>query len=370
MPLRHRSPGQGLKVRSPWCAPLDYRPHKHCMGERAQLARRSRVFAAALGILAVSSCSGNGPTQVPPPPGAPTVNCPANIQAFAHNGTPPNVTFDTPVAQGGQTPVNVACSPASNTTFPLGTEPVVCTATDSRGQTGNCTFNVTVNAVPLIAKTNFMAFGDSMTEGTTSPAPMLLTTNPSDAYPVKLQALLAGRYLDQTIVMTNEGKGGQKAKEDVSRFVDALRADHPQAVLLLEGANDLNTYGDDGIPGVLGAFERMIKEAKSRGAEVFLATLPPQNPDGKNGHSAGLLPKLNRGIAETAADEGARLVDLYGQMGTYVGYIGIDGLHPTPEGYTKIAEIWRDAIQAAYEQPAAPAPSMSMPEPTGFRRRR
>ena len=42
-------------------------------------------------------------------------------------------------------------------------------------------------------------------------------------------------------------------------------------------------------------------------------------------------------------------------MGTYVGYIGVDGLHPTPEGYTKIAEIWRDAIQAAYEQPAAPA---------------
>jgi lysophospholipase L1-like esterase len=79
---------------------------------------------------------------------------------------------------------------------------------------------------------------------------------------------------------------------------------------------------------------------------------------------------LNRGIAATAADEGARLVDLYGQMGTYVGYIGVDGLHPTPEGYTKIAEIWRDAIQAAYDQPAAPAPSMSMPEPTGFRRRR
>jgi hypothetical protein len=23
MPLRHRSPGQGLKVRSPWCAPSD-----------------------------------------------------------------------------------------------------------------------------------------------------------------------------------------------------------------------------------------------------------------------------------------------------------------------------------------------------------
>lgn len=280
------------------------------------------------------------------------------------------MTFDTPVAQGGQAPVSVSCSPASNTVFPVGTEPVVCTATDSRGQTGNCTFNVTVSAVPVIAKTDFMAFGDSMTEGTTSPAPMLLTTSPPDSYPFKLQAMLAERYLDQTMVVTNEGKGGRKASEDISRFIDALRADHPQAVLLLEGANDLNTYGDDGIPKVLGAFERMIKEARSRGADVFLATLPPQNPAGHNGHSAGLVPELNRGIAATAADEGARLVDLYGQMGTYVGYIGIDGLHPTPEGYTKIAEIWRDAIQAAYEKPAEPAPSMTMPEPTGFKRRR
>jgi lysophospholipase L1-like esterase len=341
------------------------------MGERVQLARRSRGFVAALGMLVVCGCGGGtGPTHVPPPPGAPTVSCPANIEAFAHNGTPPNVTFDTPVAQGGQSPVSVACAPASNTTFQVGTEPVVCTATDSRGQTGNCTFDVTVNAVPVIAKTNFMAFGDSLTEGTTSPAPMLLTTNPSDSYPFKLQAMLAERYLDQTITMANEGRAGRKAKEDVSRFADALRADHPQAVLLLEGANDLNTYGDDGISGVLGAFEKMIKEAKSHGAEVFLATLPPQDPAGKNGHSADLVPQLNRGIAATAADEGARLVDLYGQMGTYVGYIGVDGLHPTPEGYTKIAEIWRDAIQAAYEQPATPAPSISAPEPTGFRRRR
>jgi lysophospholipase L1-like esterase len=130
---------------------------------------------------------------------------------------------------------------------------------------------------------------------------------------------------------------------------------------LLEGANDLNAYGEDGINGVLGAFETMIREAKARGALVFLATLPPQNPDGKNGHSASLVPQLNRGIAATAADEGATLVDLYGQMGTYVGFIGVDGLHPTPVGYEKIAEIWRDSIEAKLEKPAAAPPQMVLP---------
>ena len=306
-----------------------------------------------------------------PPPGAPTVSCPANIQAFAHNGTAPTITFDTPVPQGGQSPVAVVCSPASDSTFQVGTSPVVCTATDARGQTGNCTFNVDVNPVPQLAVTNFMAFGDSLTEGTTSPAPTILTVNPPDSYPYQLQAMLAARYLDQTIVVVNEGKAGQQAKDDVDRFVDAVRRDTPQVVLLMEGANDILIYKEDGIRGVLTALEDMIHEAKSRGAVVFLATLPPQNPEGSRGGGAEALPDLNRGIIHTAADEGATLVDINAQMGTYVGYIGVDGLHPTPVGYQKIAEIWRDAIQAAYEKPATVRPGDSPATVhTAVRRRR
>jgi hypothetical protein len=38
----------------------------------------------------------------------------------------------------------VPCSPASGTTFPLGTTPVNCSATDSHGNAGQATFNVTV----------------------------------------------------------------------------------------------------------------------------------------------------------------------------------------------------------------------------------
>jgi hypothetical protein len=39
---------------------------------------------------------------------------------------------------------SVPCAPASGTTFPVGTTPVNCSATDSHGNTGHATFNVTV----------------------------------------------------------------------------------------------------------------------------------------------------------------------------------------------------------------------------------
>jgi lysophospholipase L1-like esterase len=341
------------------------------MGERAQLARRSRGFVAALGILAVSGCggSGTGPTPVPPP-GAPTVSCPANIQALAHNGTPPNVTYDTPVAQGGQTPVTVACSPASGSTFQTGNTSVTCVATDSLSQTGSCAFDVTVSPVPRLSVTKFMAFGDSLTSGTTSPAPTILSLDESDSYPTKLLAMLSATYQDQTISMINEGLPGRKAKDDVSRFRSTVRNDSPEVVLLMHGANDLLSDKEAGIRDALQAIDEMVRYAKGRGVKVLLATLPPQNPAGQRGGGAVALPEMNRGLADTAQHDNVPLVDINAQMGTYVGYIGADGLHPTPVGYQRIAEIWRDAIQAAYEEPAAPAPSTSMPEPTGFRRRR
>ena len=331
---------------------------------RGRKTRQLPQAVVGVVIAACVACGGHGgPTVVPPPPGAPTVACPANITAPAHNGVIPEVTFDAPAAQGGQAPVSVACSPASGTQFQIGDTPVVCTASDSGGQTGNCTFSVTVSVVPQISLTKFMAFGDSLTSGTTSPAPGILTLNEPDSYPSKLLAMMSARYLDQTITMANEGYPGKKAVDDFSRFQDAMRADTPQVVLLMHGANDLNGGGGDAIPGILGSLEKMIDDARSRGAKVYLATLPPQDPNGKNGRNAGLLPKLNLGIIATAADEGATIVDLFGQLGgNPAGIVGADGLHPTPEGYQKIAEIWRDSIESSLELPPA-APPLSVPGP-------
>lgn len=210
-----------------------------------------------------------------------------------------------------------------------------------------------VEAIPQIAKTKFLAFGDSITQGTTSPAPSLLIYNAADAYPLKLQRLLAARYQDQTIVMTNAGKAGEKIDEGRARLSGVLDANDPQVLLLLEGANDLNTDRGDAISRIIHGLEDMIGKADRRGITVFLATFPPQNPAGSRGNGANYVPELNQKIRALAADEGAILVDLYaGFGGTWVGYIGEDGLHPTAQGYDRMAEIWRDTIQEVYDRPA------------------
>ena len=120
------------------------------------------------------------------------------------------VAFDTPVAAGGSAPVTTTCAPASGTAFPLGTTRVTCTATDSRGRSGTCGFSVIVSAVPVLSSVRFLAFGDSITEGTTSPDPTTLVLSLTESYPYKLQSLLSGRYIDQSIVVLNAAKPARR----------------------------------------------------------------------------------------------------------------------------------------------------------------
>ena len=89
----------------------------------------------------------------------------------------------------------------------------------------------------------------------------------------------------------------------------------------------------------------------------MVASLPPQNPEGSRGDAAPRLPEFTRKLREMADDEGAEFVDLYGIMGTWQGYIGADGLHPTVTGYGRIAEIFRDRIQERFEKVDEPAPA-------------
>jgi lysophospholipase L1-like esterase len=300
----------------------------------------------------MAACGGGGSAGPGPDP-ALSLTCPADLQVAKHAGMPATATFDTPPAQGGRQPVNVTCAPASGGEFPIGSTPVSCTATDAAARTASCSFSVIVEGIPQLARTKFLAFGDSITEGTTSPAPTLLVLSAEDAYPLKLQRMLGERYQDQTIVVINSGKAGEKIDDGRSRLSGVLNAKEPEVLLLLHGANDLNTRKGDAISTIIHGLEDMISKAKRRGIAVFLATFPPQNPAGSRGNGANYVPELNRKIRALAADEGAVLVDLYaGFGGTWVGYIGVDGLHPTPQGYDRMAEIFRDKIQEVYDRPA------------------
>ena len=74
----------------------------------------------------------------------PTITCPANITVTAAPGRRNAIVSYTPTAADNCNPVTVTCTPPSGSSFPIGTTPVNCSATDSSNNSASCSFTVTV----------------------------------------------------------------------------------------------------------------------------------------------------------------------------------------------------------------------------------
>ena len=188
--------------------------------------------------------------------------------------------------------------------FAVGSTAVLCLTTDAQQRTDSCSFSITVEPPVRSSATTFTAFGDSITEGLAL-APLLIP-NPPGSYPAILQSLLAARYAAQTLVVYDEGIGGRKVVEDLPRLRTALTAEHPDALLLLEGANDLNDFGAAGISGVVAGLQSMIREGRSRAATVFVGTLLPQRPGGAKAFAPALIAPTNDRIRAMAMAESSK----------------------------------------------------------------
>lgn len=199
-----------------------------------------------------------------------------------------------------------------------------------------------------------------MTEGilSTSLTFQLFADIPT-SYPTQLLEILTRRYSTQTFTVVNEGRRGEWAEEGAVRFLGRLRAVQPEAVLLLEGVNDLNALGSRGVGATIRALDSMVRDARAQGARVFLATLPPARPGSRNGADvADVIPLLNAEIVRLAASREAVLVDVAGAFGRDLSLLGPDGLHPNEAGYQRMAVAFFEAIRTALE---VPAPSGTAP---------
>ena len=325
-----------------------------------------RLMVAGLVAILAAACGDDPPTPIAPTPIPPTVQpfavvCPANVLGQSTSGGPVSIQVPAATTTGGVVPVTVSCSPAG-APFPIGSTRVTCGATDARGATASCSFNVNV-APPPLSRTTLLAFGDSMTAGEiTAPvgtvgadgfANFRQIVVPAESYPTKLGTLLRSRYFTQAsqFVVTNAGLPREWAVDGANRLPGVLTATNPQVVLLLAGANDLEAVPlpssvDSASLGLL----TMVRTARARGAAVFIATLPPGRPGGRLTLNASLVLQLNALIRAGAAREGATLVDLNAAMAADVNtLIGVDGLHPTEAGYQRMAETFFSAIRIAFE---------------------
>ena len=336
----------------------------------AARARRAwhRLLIVAVATIAAAACGDDAPTPTAPSlPTPPTVQpfalqCPADILGQSASGGPVAVQVPAATTTGGVLPVTVSCSPAG-TPFPIGSTRVTCGATDARGSTASCSFNVNV-APPPLGRTIFLAFGDSMTAGEiTTPVGTGLGADgfpnfrqvvvPAESYPTRLLTLMRTRYFTQAsqFVVTNAGLPREWAVDGARRLPGVLASTNPQVLLLLAGANDIEALRTpaavtDGLNGLL----TMVRTARQRGIAVFVGTLPPVRPGGRLSLPTALVQTFNDGVRARAASEGAVLVDLHAAMAANVTtLIGLDGLHPTEAGYQRMAETFFAAIRTTYE---------------------
>jgi lysophospholipase L1-like esterase len=321
-------------------------------------------------LLAIGACTGSPakPTPTPPPPTPDPlkITCPAPVSQPSATGQPISVHYGAATTTGGTPPVEIVCTPASDTAFQVGSTAVACRASDTKTATDACVFTVTVTAPPpRLSLTNFVAFGDSMTAGEivsegSIPGLRILLVDFLKSYPADLRAGLAARYTTQSndIVVLNQGKSAETAVAGTARLPSVLSAGAAQALLLMEGANDLPDTSH-----ALPAMRTMVQTARGRGLRVFLATLPPQNPNAtcfpNHGANWAFVVPYNDGLRSIAASENAVLVDVYSAFnGDTTTLVDCDGLHPTALGYQRIAETFLTSIRQTLELAPSTSPAM------------
>lgn len=273
-----------------------------------------------------------------------------------------DVHFLPPVPAGGTAPYTVECTPPSSSVFPVGDSTVSCRATDAAQQQATCAFTVTVQVSQTLSRTKFLAFGDSITAGAISLNPVMMLTGP-ETYPFKLEQLLQERYRSQSFVVTNAGVGGEDTREGAERLPSVLRMTMPEVMLLLEGINHVNELTVD---RQVDALREMIDEAQDRDVEVIIATVMPVTP-AFGQYRSTTMPKireLNERIVQLANRQRiGQVVDLFALFESNINLIGRDGIHPTAEGQTRIAEAFRDEIVRRYESRATMTSSAPLPGP-------
>ena len=236
----------------------------------------------------------------------------------------------------------------------------------SRGavpQVGTPAPTVSLPNPQALGATRFLAFGDSITWGTTSSfdGAFLFAAAPSTSYPGQLQTQLRSNYPAQNMTVVNDGVPGDEAGIAVSsgRFAQAMAAQRPHGLLLLEGINDLNS--DQSISATVGALSQMADIARLYNTTVLVSTMFQTcvSTDPISGrvrlNSTDKIVPFNSAIRAMAAGrQNVYVVDIDAAFGDNcgpdggVGLLGGDGLHPTVSGYGVMASTFMSALRSRF----------------------
>ena len=301
--------------------------------------------------------------------------CPDPILLVSPRGEPVVVDFEVPSRLVGGARATAACRPRPGSRLSPGDHEVLCTRTDRTSDDSACTFLVTVLEPDAIIRTPaVLAYGDSITEGflprgftslTLSSYETLWGPRSHDtdfdatSYPTQLRGFMEERYGPEVRVV-NGGRGGETTDDGEARFDGVFQSANPDLVLLLEGVNSVtvqiliaeNTGGNPSTTGIASDLRSIVRKAQNGGADVLIATLT-QIGDSRAAERPGMrsvIEDLNRRIRDLAGELGiGPAVDVYNKLSR--SFISADGLHPTREGYIRLAEIFFDEMVRRFEVP-------------------
>ena len=242
--------------------------------------------------------------------------------------------------------------------FPIGDSVVRCTVIDADTARASCEFPITVRVGQTIGKTNFMAFGDSITDGVVSLAPTLWLVE-SETYPFQLAQILQGRYPSQRFTVLNAGKPGERTDEGARRLPVELDLHKPEVVMILEGVNAVWLLSTS---RQADAIRNMVRSAHDRDVDVILATLMPVGEVWEQDHKGAMarIQALNERIFQISLIENTGgVVDLFTLFQSNPHLLGSDGLHPTVEGQRRIAEAFSAEIIRRYQPTSTTTPRLS-----------
>ncbi len=157
--------------------------------------------------------------------------------------------------------------------------------------------------------------------------------------------------------LKHEGHGGKNA-EYIAERLATVAEQHPADVLLLHAGHN-HSIEENPVPGIVAAQEAIIASCRAANPRVIvlLAQVIPSAKLPKYGY----IPELNTALAGLASrlDTPAspvRIVDQASGFDPLADTIA-DRVHPNPQGATKMATRWFEALRAVLPPPAFPAPA-------------
>jgi lysophospholipase L1-like esterase len=190
----------------------------------------------------------------------------------------------------------------------------------------------------------YLAFGDSITEGTGSVR--------KQGWATPLEERLRAYYGEAEVVA--DGIRASRSIDGVQRMPGSLADARPAFTLILYGVNDWNRCQSQTAEAcwTVGALRDMIRIARNAGSQPIVGTIVPSNPASSLTH-----PDRNRWtqtqndlIRPMVQQEGAVLAETWAAFGTDPNVwpsLFFDQNHPNDEGYARISDAFFQAITRA-----------------------